>query len=141
MSWTKAAALSAVLLAGCTPSPPSADTPAGQNGALPAERHTPLDKANLALAEAVLRRQLASDISWSLDDRWTAVYPHGNRITVCSIANLHRPGDGPLALNNVRQRVVIKVIRPSGAGMATFDGRSDMPGQVEFQALWDKSCR
>jgi len=93
-------------------------------------------------AFAILRKQVASDISVELDSDYTKLYDRGGRFYyVCSVATLNRPGEGPLALNNERQRVVIVVNRELETGLATFDGRSDLEGQREFNGVWQRSCR
>lgn len=94
------------------------------------------DKA--ADAERVIRNQVASDIQVAFDRHSAQVYRNGIRTSVCGYALLNRPGSGPLALNNSRQRVIVNLV--DGRGFATFDGSSSAAGQAEFQDKWDNDC-
>ncbi|MFA1289942.1 hypothetical protein ACDJ03_19760 [Xanthomonas axonopodis pv. nakataecorchori] len=94
----------------------------------------------VANAQSVIDRQLASDLRHDFDKK-NAVYKRLNgNVYVCSTILLNRPGTGPLAMDNVRQRIIVTMYR-SGAGLAIMDGRTDPVGQAEFASNWAAHCQ
>lgn len=91
-------------------------------------------------AQSVIDRQLANDLRHEFDQK-NATYTRLNgNVYVCSTILLNRPGTGPLAMDNVRQRVIVTMYR-TGAGLAIMDGRTDPVGQAEFASDWAAHCR
>lgn len=98
--------------------------------------------SKIEAAKEIMRRQVASDISISIDESSVHLYePGGGYYYVCGTSTLNRPGTGPLALNNEQQRF-ITTVNSSGRGGATlFDGSSSAEGKAEFRAAWSAKCK
>src|SRR5690606_22356267 len=94
------------------------------------------------VAQEIMRRQVASDISIAVDKGTVRLYePSGDFYYVCGTATLNRPGSGPLALNNAQQRFITTVNRSRRRGGTLFDGSSSSDGQSKFQQEWARKCR
>ncbi|WP_238691453.1 hypothetical protein [Xanthomonas campestris] len=90
-------------------------------------------------AQRVIDRQVASDLEHVFDTAGAIHSKRDGKIFVCSTVVLNRPGNGPLAMNNVRQRVIVTMF-PTGAARAIFDGSTDVAGRAEFAQSWGANC-
>lgn len=94
-----------------------------------------------AEAQQIIRGQVASDIDIRVDDsKWSTVVEDGRFRHICGEATLNRPGTGPLAMNNKRERFIV-TMSGGGAGAAEFDGSSDAETRAAFEANWRAVCR
>ncbi|WP_127159238.1 zinc-ribbon domain-containing protein [Xanthomonas arboricola] len=93
----------------------------------------------VADAQRVIDRQLASDLEHVFDTAGATHSKRDGKVFVCSTVVLNRPGNGPLAMDNVRQRVIVTMF-PSGAAQAIFDGSTDVAGRAEFAQSWGANC-
>ncbi len=103
-------------------------------------RKKPNQKEVVAAGMAIIRGQVASDIKVDMEPFSFRAYDDGTHYHVCGKATLNRPGDGPLALNNVTQSVVVSFNR-DGRGLATFNGSDDPAIQAKFRAAFAEKCR
>lgn len=97
----------------------------------------------VATAFVVMRRQVAADIELKLDLQNARVNdPGGDSYYVCGEAVLNRPGpeDHPMTMNNVQERYIVTVYKPTKAGTAYFDGAHDTFGKAQFQLSWNDIC-
>lgn len=103
-------------------------------------RKKPNQEQVVAAGMAIISGQVASDIEVDMEPFSFRAYDDGTHYHVCGKATLNRPGDGPLALNNVTQSVVVSFNR-DGRGLATFNGSDDPAIQAKFQAAFAEKCR
>ncbi len=103
-------------------------------------RKKPNQQEVVATGMAIIRGQVASDIQVEMEPFSFRAFDDGAHYHVCGKATLNRPGDGPLALNNVTQAVVVSFNR-DGRGLATFNGSDDPAIQAKFRAAFAEKCK
>ncbi|WP_141098709.1 hypothetical protein [Stenotrophomonas pavanii] len=103
-------------------------------------RKKPNQQEVVATGMAIIRGQVASDIQVEMEPFSFKAFDDGKHYHVCGKATLNRPGDGPFALNNVTQAVVVSFNR-DGRGLAIFNGSDDPAIQAKFRAAFAEKCQ
>jgi hypothetical protein len=100
-------------------------------GCSPQDDHDLVSKAT-----AMMRQQVASDVSLEVANDQFLKDPGGTFYYVCGHALVNQPG----LVDHREERYIITVNRTMNRGVAHFDGSDSADGKATFAEHWEKSC-